>query len=244
MAAVPSASADGSATRSRTRIDRHHVHVPQRAAAVEALLEEPATSTRRPARSSGEGTALRVTWRPRPKSEWTIQHDSWSTPPRRQVSWRMSPAAIRSRRAAHPRPLPPFRPPRPCRRVPRIVAPSRSRIARSPVRAANLACSMALKLWPRGCPCATGAVALNHQAYRMEPALGAEPTLWEDRSPQRGDRALLPKGVATPSDRPEFSSMADDYARHALSQRAVFEGAVSRPCWPLRGGFRRSLCCA
>ena len=57
----------------------------------------------------------------------------------------------------------------------------------------------------------------------MELALGAEPTLWDDRPPQRGDRALLPKGVATPSDRPEFSSMADDYARHALSQSAAFE---------------------
>ena len=27
----------------------------------------------------------------------------------------------------------------------------------------------------------------------------------------------------TPSDRPEFSSMADDYGRYALSQRAAFE---------------------
>ena len=33
----------------------------------------------------------------------------------------------------------------------------------------------------------------------------------------------MPEGVATPSDRPDFSSMADDYARHALSQRAAFE---------------------
>jgi hypothetical protein len=32
-----------------------------------------------------------------------------------------------------------------------------------------------------------------------------------------------PEGGATPSDRPELSSMADDYARHALSQRAAFE---------------------
>src|SRR5204862_3327988 len=42
-------------------------------------------------------------------------------------------------------------------------------------------------------------------------------------SSQRGNRALLPEGGATPSDRPELSSMADDYARHALSQRAAFE---------------------
>ena len=32
-----------------------------------------------------------------------------------------------------------------------------------------------------------------------------------------------PEGVATQSDRPELSSMATDYARHALSQRAAFE---------------------
>src|SRR6516164_3294663 len=31
------------------------------------------------------------------------------------------------------------------------------------------------------------------------------------------------EGSATPSRRPELSSMADDYARHALSQRAAFE---------------------
>ena len=31
------------------------------------------------------------------------------------------------------------------------------------------------------------------------------------------------EGSATPSHRPELSSMADDYARHALSQRAAFE---------------------
>jgi hypothetical protein len=47
--------------------------------------------------------------------------------------------------------------------------------------------------------------------------------LWDDLSSQRGNLALLSgrKG-ATPSDRPELSSMADDYARHALSQRAAF----------------------
>jgi SAM-dependent methyltransferase len=47
--------------------------------------------------------------------------------------------------------------------------------------------------------------------------------LWDDLSSQRGNWALLSgrKG-ATPSDRPELSSMADDYARHALSQRAAF----------------------
>jgi SAM-dependent methyltransferase len=40
---------------------------------------------------------------------------------------------------------------------------------------------------------------------------------------QRGDRALLSGRMrATPSDRPELSSMADDYARYALSQRAAF----------------------
>jgi SAM dependent carboxyl methyltransferase len=33
----------------------------------------------------------------------------------------------------------------------------------------------------------------------------------------------MTQGVATPSRRPELSSMADDYARHALSQRAAFE---------------------
>ena len=42
-------------------------------------------------------------------------------------------------------------------------------------------------------------------------------------SSQRGEPALLLRGGATPSDRPELSSMADDYARHALSQRAAFE---------------------
>jgi hypothetical protein len=41
---------------------------------------------------------------------------------------------------------------------------------------------------------------------------------------QREDRALLSgRKRATPSDRPELSSMADDYARYALSQRAAFE---------------------
>jgi hypothetical protein len=35
--------------------------------------------------------------------------------------------------------------------------------------------------------------------------------------------AAVRKEGATPSDRPELSSMADDYARHALSQRAAFE---------------------
>ena len=40
------------------------------------------------------------------------------------------------------------------------------------------------------------------------------------RRPDRGDAA---EGSTTPSRRPELSSMADDYARHALSQRAAFE---------------------
>ena len=40
---------------------------------------------------------------------------------------------------------------------------------------------------------------------------------------QRRDAAQLSEGGATPSDRPELSSMADDYARGALSQRAAFE---------------------
>ena len=38
--------------------------------------------------------------------------------------------------------------------------------------------------------------------------------------PERGGAA---EGSTTPSRRPELSSMADDYARHALSQRAAFE---------------------
>ena len=33
----------------------------------------------------------------------------------------------------------------------------------------------------------------------------------------------LSEGGTTPSDRPELSSMADGYARYALSQRAAFE---------------------
>src|SRR5215212_5683770 len=57
----------------------------------------------------------------------------------------------------------------------------------------------------------------------MELALGAEPTLCDDRRPSAETGCCCPKGVATPSDRPDFSSMADDYARHALSQRAAFE---------------------
>jgi SAM-dependent methyltransferase len=49
------------------------------------------------------------------------------------------------------------------------------------------------------------------------------PTLWDDRrfNPEIG--RCCPEGGATQSDRPELSSMADDYARHALSQRAAFE---------------------
>src|SRR5215204_3554387 len=35
--------------------------------------------------------------------------------------------------------------------------------------------------------------------------------------------AAVCKEAPLPSDRPELSSMADDYARHALSQRAAFE---------------------
>src|SRR5262245_40546998 len=37
------------------------------------------------------------------------------------------------------------------------------------------------------------------------------------------ERSGAAEGSATPSRRPELLSMADDYARHALSQRAAFE---------------------
>src|SRR4051812_16075513 len=40
---------------------------------------------------------------------------------------------------------------------------------------------------------------------------------------QRPTGRCRPMGGAMPSDRPELSSMADDYARYALSQRAAFE---------------------
>ena len=57
----------------------------------------------------------------------------------------------------------------------------------------------------------------------MELALGVEPTLWDDRRRSAETGRCCSKGGAAPSDRPDFSSMADDYARHALSQRAAFE---------------------
>src|SRR4029453_12591970 len=57
----------------------------------------------------------------------------------------------------------------------------------------------------------------------MELALGVEPTLWDDRRRSAETGRCCSKGVAAPSDRPDFSSMADDYARQALSQRAAFE---------------------
>ncbi len=46
---------------------------------------------------------------------------------------------------------------------------------------------------------------------------------WEDRLSSAEVGRCRPEGGATPSDRPELASMADDYARHALSQRAAFE---------------------
>src|SRR3954471_21848444 len=49
------------------------------------------------------------------------------------------------------------------------------------------------------------------------------PTLWDDRHRSAESGRCCPEGGATPSDRPELSSMADDYARNALSQRAAFE---------------------
>ena len=58
---------------------------------------------------------------------------------------------------------------------------------------------------------------------RSEAGVGADVDLWDDRRRSAETGRCFPEGVATPSDRPEFSSMADDYARHALSQRAAFE---------------------
>src|SRR5689334_22718137 len=50
---------------------------------------------------------------------------------------------------------------------------------------------------------------------RAELGLGAEPALWKYR--RRGaETGRCCPGGATPSDRPELSSMADDYARYAL----------------------------
>ena len=47
--------------------------------------------------------------------------------------------------------------------------------------------------------------------------------LWDDCL-RSAETDLLPgRKARTPSDRPELSSMADDYARYALSQRAAFE---------------------
>ncbi len=55
-------------------------------------------------------------------------------------------------------------------------------------------------------------------------ALGGPLALWDDR-PGRTvrTRRCVREGSATTSLRPELSSMANDYARHALSQRACFE---------------------
>jgi hypothetical protein len=48
--------------------------------------------------------------------------------------------------------------------------------------------------------------------------------LWDDRRRGPATGRGCPEGGVTASDRPDFASMADDYARHALSQRAAFEG--------------------
>jgi hypothetical protein len=58
---------------------------------------------------------------------------------------------------------------------------------------------------------------------RAELALGADAELWDDRRRSAETGRCWPEGGGTPSDRPELSSMADDYARSALSQRAAFE---------------------
>src|SRR5919107_1044502 len=49
------------------------------------------------------------------------------------------------------------------------------------------------------------------------------PILWDDRRRSAEYGRCRSEGGATAPDRPDFSSMADDYARHALSQRAAFE---------------------
>ena len=49
------------------------------------------------------------------------------------------------------------------------------------------------------------------------------PILWDDRRRSAEPGAAVRKEAPTASDRPDFASMADDYARHALSQRAAFE---------------------
>ena len=49
------------------------------------------------------------------------------------------------------------------------------------------------------------------------------PILWDDRRRSAETGRCRPEGGATASDRPDFASMADDYARHALSQRAAFQ---------------------
>ena len=67
------------------------------------------------------------------------------------------------------------------------------------------------------------------------------PPLWDDRRRSAGYRALpVRKGGATPSDRPDFSSMADDYARHALSKRAL-ETAFGIYMFIVGGRFAISL---
>jgi SAM-dependent methyltransferase len=52
--------------------------------------------------------------------------------------------------------------------------------------------------------------------------LGGHAGQWDD-SPVPPSGGAAREGTATQSRRPELSSMADDYARHALSQRASFE---------------------
>src|SRR4029078_5076078 len=51
---------------------------------------------------------------------------------------------------------------------------------------------------------------------------GAMTELWGD-APGERHRSRSGRGHATPSERAEFSSMANDYAQYALSQRGAFE---------------------
>ena len=54
--------------------------------------------------------------------------------------------------------------------------------------------------------------------------MAGTPALWDDRPvTPSGPRRRCAGGSTTPSRRPALLSMADDYARHALSQRASFE---------------------
>src|SRR5436190_20299999 len=57
---------------------------------------------------------------------------------------------------------------------------------------------------------------------RAELVPGRMPTCGTMRVAAR-NRCWYPEGDPTATDRPELSSMADSYARHALSQRAAFE---------------------